>query len=306
MAYPYPQQPYPGYVPGYPAAPAYPAMPPTYPMARSYYFIRSRLNGLVFDIEGGSRSPGARVIMWSQKGGGDSDNQLWYDDYATGTIRSKMHDFCLDFNGSCIVVQPYVYGNPNQQWERADPHIRNRLQPHKVLDIANNDRNAGAYLVSWDRHGSSNQCFDFNFTSPPSVPVAQPPPSRQLFFIVSDMHGKVLDIEGGSSAPGAKVIVWPKKNDGSRNQLWYFDGQGIIRSALNDFAFEAKHANDKIRMMPYRHGSGHQTWRLMGNRIMKNGSECLDIAGANSGDGAEVLSYGYKGSVNQHWHLQYV
>jgi len=57
---------------------------------------------------------------------------------------------------------------------------------------------------------------------------------------VSDMHNKVLDINGGSSAPGAKVIVWPKKTGGDhRNQLWYFDEGGIIRSALNDFALTA-------------------------------------------------------------------
>jgi len=64
---------------------------------------------------------------------------------------------------------------------------------------------------------------------------------RRFFYIVSDMHNKVLDISGGSSKPGAKVIVWPKKPGGNnRNQLWYFDGNGIIRSALNDFAFTAK------------------------------------------------------------------
>jgi len=55
------------------------------------------------------------------------------------------------------------------------------------------------------------------------------------------MHQKVLDIEGGSSSAGAKVIIWPKKTGGDRqNQLWYFDESGIIRSALNDFALTAE------------------------------------------------------------------
>ena len=72
----------------------------------SYYFIRSRLNGLVLDVEGDNRNPGARVVMWNQKPG-NCDNQLWYDDFATGTIRSKLNDFCLDWNGklclSCVI-----------------------------------------------------------------------------------------------------------------------------------------------------------------------------------------------------------
>jgi len=55
------------------------------------------------------------------------------------------------------------------------------------------------------------------------------------------MHGKVLDVNGGSPNPGTKVIVWPKKRDGhARNQLWYCDVNGFIRSALNDFALTAK------------------------------------------------------------------
>jgi len=38
--------------------------------------------------------------------------------------------------GSAIVLNPYQPGSPNQQWERADPFIRNRATPNKVLDIA--------------------------------------------------------------------------------------------------------------------------------------------------------------------------
>jgi hypothetical protein len=240
--------------------------------------------------------------MWSQKPGA-SANQLWYDDPATGTIRSKMHDFCLEYNGSCMVVSPFFYGNTNQQWERADPFIRMRMQPNRVLDIANNNTSAGAHLVAWDRNGGANQSFDIQFIGAPQPPAPAPQPPRQNFFIVSDMHGKVLDIEGGSSAQGAKLIVWPRKHDGSRNQLWYCDYQGVIRSALNDFALTAKHAGDRVHMTSFSNGS-HQQWRLAGNRIMKN-NECLDIAGENRNDGAEVISYGYKGSANQHWHIEY-
>jgi len=90
---------------GYPPAPSFPPVPAVYPpvpgcpAVRSYYHIRSRLNGLVLDVEGDNRNPGARIVMWNQKPG-NCDNQLWYDDFATGTIRSKLNDFCLDWNGN--------------------------------------------------------------------------------------------------------------------------------------------------------------------------------------------------------------
>ena len=57
-------------------------------------------------------------------------------------------------------------------------------------------------------------------------------------------------------------------------------------------------------MMPFKN-QPHQHWRLVGNRIMRNGQECFDISGGNMSDGAEVISFPYKGSVNQHWHLEY-
>lgn len=302
MAYPY-SKPY----DCYPPPPTYPGYPtgPSYPPARTYYIIRSRLNGLVLDVEGDNRNPGARVIMWNQKPG-NCDNQLWYDDVATGTIRSKLNDFCLDWDGNAITMRPYYPGSPNQQWERADMFIRNRWTPNQVLDIADNNRAAGARLISWDRHGNPNQCFDFLAGGPPPPQVQPPvlPAVRRHFYIVSDMHRKVLDIEGGSSNPGARVIVWPKKTSGDRqNQLWYFDENGIIRSALNDFALTAEDSN--ICMLPFNNRPP-QHWRLVGNRIMKNQQDCLDISGGNKSDGAKVISYPYKGSVNQHWRLEYV
>jgi len=64
--------------------------------AQQYYMIVSRMHGLVLDVKDGSRNAGAQVIPWNKSG---SDNQLWYDDHSTGTIRSKLNGFCLDIEG---------------------------------------------------------------------------------------------------------------------------------------------------------------------------------------------------------------
>jgi len=48
------------------------------------------------------------------------------------------------------------------------------------------------------------------------------------------MHGKVLDIEAGSSQSGAKVIMFNQNDPKSDNQLWFEDRYGNIRSKLND------------------------------------------------------------------------
>ena len=61
------------------------------------------MNGLVLDIEGGGRNPRTKVVTWHKKDSAN-DNQLWYDDFATGTIRSKLHDLCLDIEGLFNIV----------------------------------------------------------------------------------------------------------------------------------------------------------------------------------------------------------
>jgi len=69
--------------------------------------------------------------------------------------------------------------------------------------------------------------------------------------------------------------------------------------------FCASDTEEKVHMMPFTN-QPDQHWRLVGNRIMKkNSSECLDICGASSRDDADVISYQYKGSASQHWHLEY-
>jgi len=60
-----------------------------------------------------------------------------------------------------------------------------------------------------------------------------------------------------------------------------------------------------VHMMPFSNTSSQQ-WRLAGRRIVKNQQDCLDICGENRRDDAAVISFPYKGSVNQHWHVEYV
>jgi len=69
---------------------------------QQYFMIVSRMHGLALDVQGGNRNPGAAVVPWNRTG---SDNQLWYDDHATGTIRSKLNGLCLDIEGTCSIVK---------------------------------------------------------------------------------------------------------------------------------------------------------------------------------------------------------
>ena len=71
---------------------------PTMPTGK-YFYIQSKVNGLVLDIQGGSSDPGTKVITWDKKDE-DNHNQLWCEEHMSGTIRSKLkEDLCLEING---------------------------------------------------------------------------------------------------------------------------------------------------------------------------------------------------------------
>jgi len=130
---------------------------------------------------------------------------------------------------------------------------------------------------------------------------------RRAFLITSQMNGKVLDIQGGNAYPGARVIMWFRKMEYSPNQLWYLDPTGVIRSMLNDFALECRAQGDMLCVQPFN-GSPRQQWIFQGNRIVNRmyPAECIDIARSENRDGADVLAWPYKGSMNQHWRIDYV
>lgn len=57
---------------------------------------------------------------------------------------------------------------------------------------------------------------------------------------MSELNGKVVDIERGSEDEGAHVIMWEKGHEKQPNQLWYLDSLGNIRSSLNNMVFYSK------------------------------------------------------------------
>jgi len=68
---------------------------------QQYYMIVSRMHGLALDVQGSNRNPGAQVAPYQKHG---SENQLFYDDQPTGTIRSKLNGLCLDIEGNVASV----------------------------------------------------------------------------------------------------------------------------------------------------------------------------------------------------------
>ena len=57
----------------------------------------------MLSLEGSNPNQGTRVLTRHQHPG-HHVSQLWYDDNATGTIRSRLNDFCLNWDGKHVTL----------------------------------------------------------------------------------------------------------------------------------------------------------------------------------------------------------
>ena len=270
-------------------------------MAGKYYMIKSAHNGLALTTEGSQAN--AKVTCQDLTG---DDNQVFYDDPATSTIRNKATNFCLDIENDTLVVRPYQSGDPNQQWVRDEKHIRNKADKDKAIDIYEGKKEKGATVGAYKYHGHSNQCWSFDYVGGAAPVVGAQTAARREFYIISELHGKVLDICREDIKSGAKVIMYDRnQKKQKKNQLWYLDGHGYIHSALNDFVLFNADQGQPIVMQPYSESPRFQ-WKLDGRRIVNKLGEVLDIAKADKDNGAEVISYKDNQKKNQQWRFDYI
>jgi len=268
----------------------------------AYYVIKWQGTNFVLDASGGGKD-GHKVITYDRN---DHDNQVWYDDPITNTIRLKDGHFVMAIKNNELIVQKYVEGNLDQKWKRHEKYIRNVSDNNKVLDVLDESKDKGAKIGAWGFHGKRNQCFEFIFVGG-EAPVTAPQPGgvRRQFHIVSEMNGRVLDISGAKKDPGAKLVMWDKKAPDAPNQLWYIDTYGYMRSVLNDMTFN----NDKkgeVLKMQIATGDPRNQWTFHGRKVGNRAGECLDIKKEDKDNGADVCSFEYKDTENQHWIQQYV
>lgn len=263
----------------------------------SYYIIRSRLNNLRIDVPSKHRlETGTPVTAWLAKNWSD---QLWYDHPDTGTIRWKKTDHCLDLEDDIIVVNPYCHGNAGQLWRRDGPLIRQNSNPSQVIRVEENFI-PGAKVTVGRESGSVSEQFDFVH-----IPGLDEPYERRMFYIVSEYYSRVvLDVRRERATAGTDVIIWPKKSRSqSKNQLWYFDTHGVIRSALNDLVIEAQYGSSAKTAAHERRAC--QEWTVVEQGLISKTGECLELNEDEVQDGSAVYSAKFYDNPNQRWRLEY-
>lgn len=131
-------------------------------------------------------------------------------------------------------------------------------------------------------------------------PEAPPPPPPMSRVMLQSM-GLCLDVEGGSTQPGTRTIVYPCH--GRPNQRWTLR-DGMLRSESGlCLDIEGGAARAGARAIVWGcHGRANQRWTLQPNGTLRSDlGLCLDVEGGGNAPGTGVIAYPCHGRANQVW-----
>jgi len=226
-------------------------------------------DGRVLDVEGGSKAQGAKLILWDKKPGGDASNQQF--EYKDGSFYTKMGTgFVIDISGGKIadgaeLILWAPHGGANQKWDiDSFGFIRSRANNKFVIDLNGGKPGKGLGKVTLWTGAASKEQADLAHKLQQHQHQRWHYDNKTGFITAFD--GRVLDVDGGSKAEGAKLIVWPKKQggDATNQQFEYKDG-----------SFYSK----------------------MGTGFV------IDISGGKFNDAAEIILWRSTGGANQKWDI---
>ncbi|MFD5713028.1 RICIN domain-containing protein [Streptomyces pharetrae] len=139
--------------------------------------------------------------------------------------------------------------------------------------------------------------------------------AEAYYRLVSVHSGKVLDVDGFSTADGTRIQQWTDQN--TANQQWrlrptgdgYYElvnrNSGKVLGIAGDSTAEKAAAEQQTDS-----SSTSQEWRI--DEVSGSGAvtftsrrsgRVLDVSGASRADGAAVIQYHGRGSANQQWKL---
>ena len=132
--------------------------------------------------------------------------------------------------------------------------------------------------------------------------------------IVNRNSGKVLDVNGGSTADGAAVIQWTW--GGGNNQQWQLvdQGGGYYRIQNRNSGKPAdvnggSTANGATVIQWGWNGGANQQWQIVDNgngyyRILnRNSGQAMDVNAGSTANGASVIQWPWNAGNNQQWQI---
>ncbi|MFI7153490.1 ricin-type beta-trefoil lectin domain protein [Nonomuraea sp. NPDC050022] len=210
------------------------------PPPGSVFYIASRIQPntsvqpYVLAIEGDATAPGAPIILYPQE---TSQSQLWTMT-ADGHIISQLNACAITWDETQSLLVTQQEGDPSypcQLWTITDDgYIENQSVNGEVLSAPDRYGWGRGTLALASPSGADpwgQQHWTLLASTAPPVTIMKP---RWVYFqsALQDADGNtcVLNVKGGSTTPGAQVIVWPLGTGVGNNELWQVTQDGRILS----------------------------------------------------------------------------
>jgi hypothetical protein len=269
----------------------------SHPGIGQYVRIKSKLSDHYLSVPDGGIDPKALVILWDRKSElREANDQLWYIDEQSGTIRSALNDFCLDSNeNDLVVMKPFSIESRTQQWKVNGMKIFLACNPDKCLRVHNNNEDLGAI------------CSVTNFRAVAAHLWEVQNVQARCFYIKSCACDKILAVKNQCRDSGAQVAIYMRKPESCASQLWYEDENGIIRSKLNGYVLDSSDDNF-IKLRPYQNGHKNQHWTIEEDTIQSKHTPnmVLDIRRGWTLEGTSVIAFEKHDKDNQRWYSEYL
>jgi hypothetical protein len=275
-------------------------------------------NGRVVDIYGNTVKEGSRIQLWTNTAYG---SKHWYfDEVSSGVyvIRNAVNPSLVLTPTSdayysvrsFVYAQKYTSKNPLQKW-RLEPYPATpRTEPKGGDDL-------GGGLTESDPSGGSSGDESHNITGPSdglqvNGVVCSVPVSGQTYYLRSSLDlNYVIDVNGGGTAAGVTVNIYPKH--GGTNQRWLLTDTGngwtltSVASGLVIDIYGAGTGDGTDIVQWYDNGGGNQRFTI-GQSLRAGFYEikahhanlALDVQGGLVGT-LDLWAYTPNGTAAQQW-----
>ncbi|MEJ3745653.1 PQQ-dependent sugar dehydrogenase [Actinomycetes bacterium KLBMP 9797] len=155
---------------------------------------------------------------------------------------------------------------------------------------------AGTTTLYLTFHGGTGTLFDVDAFTFGTAPSGGAGPIRSA-------GGACVDVNGGSSADGAKIQLWAC--NGGANQQWTRDGNTWRALGKCMGVAGGATADGSLVQLSTCTGAGAQNWTAGANGSLVNpqSGKCLDANGGSSANGTQLIIWSCHGGTNQRWTL---
>ncbi len=302
--------------------PTEPSVQGTAAVAEGFYAISSALDGSpALDVEGASRSDGARAQVWHANGTLAQRFEVRPCSDGTYTIRPAHSAAALEARGGDLVPttpavqRPFDAASRAQRWcfvAQPDGTVAILNAANGLaLDVAGAQATAGTSVQLYPANGTAAQRWTLSEASAPSVALGV------CALVPACAPSRVLDVTGASAAAGANVQLYRSNQTLAQR----FEAKRVgdatagpggayaFQSLLSGYLLTDRDGNVVMEPAATGDAAAAQQWAAkmgFGGTVLANlgTGRVLDVAGAQDVDGANIGTYAENGTLAQGFSVQ--